>query len=729
MRDKLMNRVLVLLALLLLAGCGGPEQKKAKFLGKGQQFYDKGDYVKAGLELKNALQIDPKFSQAHYLMGMVEVKRGNLRGGFAAFNKTIELDPGNLKAHYQLGKMFLGAGAADKALEKAELVLKEEPGNAEALLLKGAVQVAKKQNAQAIDFLEGLIARKLTQPDLFLLLAAAHQQQGDLAGAERVLVRGLAANRGAEQINLALAELLMKNGRSGEAVPYLQLACDAQPDNVGLRLRLAALYWDSAQPDRGREVLAQLVARDPKNEETRIAAAGFLDSRGKFEDAQRLLQAGIDANAKSFKLRFALSALYRGAGMNERALALLKECLGLEKDQANPEIIQSKNLLADLQLFSNETEEAGKYIEEVIKESPKNVEAHFNKGLLLLMKKDGAGAVAELRTVVGERPQSVPAYIRLAQAHRLNKEMNLANDCLQTALKIDADSREARRALSRFYLDQKDYPRAEAELRKLLGRNPGDFELRGDLAELFLAMGDQRKAEGVYAELKRSAPNLPLGYLKLSALYLSQGKLAQATAEAEQGTRALPRSAEMLQVLTTLYLAQKKYPQAAALCEARIAQYPKEPLPYTLLGAVYVAQKDYRRALAPYEKALELQPDSANAANNLAFLLSETSGEGEAMDRALKIAQKARVARPDDLTLLDTVGWIHCKKGETREALELFNRVYAKTPDNPELNYHMGMAYFKDGGKVQARSHLQKALAAHQEFPGREVAVATLAKI
>src|SRR6266567_186 len=107
MRSKLMKGVVVLLAINLLVACGGPEQKKMKFLGKGKGFYEKGDYTKAALELKNAIQIDPKFADAWYLMGMVELKKGNLRGAFGDFNKTIELDPKNLKAHYEVGKMFL----------------------------------------------------------------------------------------------------------------------------------------------------------------------------------------------------------------------------------------------------------------------------------------------------------------------------------------------------------------------------------------------------------------------------------------------------------------------------------------------------------------------------------------------------------------------------------------------------------------------------------------------
>ena len=68
-------RYCVFLVILVTLSCGGPEQKKMKFYNKGKSLYEKGDYVKAQLEFKNALQIDPKFADAYYMLGMVALSR------------------------------------------------------------------------------------------------------------------------------------------------------------------------------------------------------------------------------------------------------------------------------------------------------------------------------------------------------------------------------------------------------------------------------------------------------------------------------------------------------------------------------------------------------------------------------------------------------------------------------------------------------------------------------
>ena len=58
----------------------------------------------------------------------------------------------------------------------------------------------------------------------------------------------------------------------------------------------------------------------------------------------------------------------------------MKQCLSLSKDEANPDIIKAKNALAAISLNRQEISQAMTYTDEVLKASPKNVEAQFTKG-------------------------------------------------------------------------------------------------------------------------------------------------------------------------------------------------------------------------------------------------------------------------------------------------------------------------------------------------------------
>ena len=67
-----MGAVLAFLSLtLLLGGCDDPEDREAKYLKRGETYYEEGNLVKARLEFKNALQINPKNPIATYHFGSI----------------------------------------------------------------------------------------------------------------------------------------------------------------------------------------------------------------------------------------------------------------------------------------------------------------------------------------------------------------------------------------------------------------------------------------------------------------------------------------------------------------------------------------------------------------------------------------------------------------------------------------------------------------------------------
>ena len=180
------------------------------------------------------------------------------------------------------------------------------------------------------------------------------------------------------------------------------------------------------------------------------------------------------------------------------------------------------------------------YADEVVKASPRNVDAHLVRGELALLAGDGAGAVAEFRTVVANGRSSSLGISSWPRAHMLKKETNLAQEALQNALKADPKSRDARRALGRFHAMQKEYPKAEEILRTILEENPSDLEVRAELGDLYMVAKEPGKAEKEYAEIKRRAPKVPLGYVKMGDFYRAQGKRDRAAAEYAAAIKAAP---------------------------------------------------------------------------------------------------------------------------------------------------------------------------------------------
>ena len=93
---------------ILLFACGGsPEERKHRFLELGNKYYETGKYKEASILYRRALQADRKFADAHYALGLTELKLQNLQNAGGAFLRAFQLDPANLKAFRQLAELHL----------------------------------------------------------------------------------------------------------------------------------------------------------------------------------------------------------------------------------------------------------------------------------------------------------------------------------------------------------------------------------------------------------------------------------------------------------------------------------------------------------------------------------------------------------------------------------------------------------------------------------------------
>jgi tetratricopeptide (TPR) repeat protein len=135
--SKSLTGVILSVLMLLGMGCSSPEDKKQAFMQKGDQLYAQKEYVKARLEYRNAIQIDPEFAPAYYQLGKTELALDNVRRAYGMMSKAVELDPDNIDARIDLGKILLSGKASDRAMEQAEAVLAEDPSHVDALAVKG----------------------------------------------------------------------------------------------------------------------------------------------------------------------------------------------------------------------------------------------------------------------------------------------------------------------------------------------------------------------------------------------------------------------------------------------------------------------------------------------------------------------------------------------------------------------------------------------------------------
>src|SRR5207247_1591445 len=173
-----------------------------------------------------------------------------------------------------------------------------------------------------------------------------------------------------------------------------------------------------------------------------------------------------------------------------------------------------------------------------------------------------------------------------------------------------------------------------------------------------------------------------------------------------------PRYAEPMAQLVSIALGEKKPEAALSRLQKQIALAPGSGEMHMLLGEVHRVQGDLARAEGAYLRALELQPRLVAAHLKLGELYAQQGNN----DQALARLEAALRVNPRDITAL------MASRGVYQRAHALLKESAAGLPENPVIQYHLGMAALKIGDRETARKSLAAAAESPKSFAGKQEA-------
>ena len=146
--------------------------------------------------------------------------------------------------------------------------------------------------------------------------------------------------------------------------------------------------------------------------------------------------------------------------------------------------------------------------------------------------------------------------------------------------------------------------------------------------------------------------------------------------------------------------------RAAVEAFERAAQ--ANPTPSTLyrLGTLLAKSGEASRARAAFERALALQPDLAEANNDLGALLAQQGDLPAAIERF----RAALASTPDYPDALNNLGYALLLSGNNDEARGLYEKAIALQPDFPEALNNLGLLYGRGGDMERAERNFRAAL-------------------
>lgn len=607
-RRKLSSACLIGASVLVLSACASPEERMEDFTDSGKSLFDAGALKKAALEYRNALQIDDDHLPA--LRGLLDVMKAQKNAGQtrAILNKITQLDKTDAGARIEIARIFLIDGNMDGAVRNSDEAIALEPQNADALAISAAVKLRLEDPAAAVTLAEQAIEIDASTIDAYSVLAAERVRDEDYKGGIARLDSGLSANADDVSLRYIKIELLQRINDIDGAIEVFNRIIELQPDSAELRRNFAFfLTRNGRQPD-ARSAFEGLYNSDPQNDQNVIDYTRFIATVDGLEKAGAFVQPIVDAEPQRFTLRRFAAELLLTSGEVQPAIdafGALSKSAGTQ-----PEGLEAKVRQAELAYATGTRDMAEKWLSEVFAADNRLASALALRARFAIEDRNLDSAIADLRTILRDNPDSIPALGLLGNAHELAGATDLADERFGQAFRLSGGAQKPGLDYASFLGRIGKWERAEDILGVVLSRTPASVSAWQQLAQVRLRrsnwIGAQQAADRL-AQL--TGDDVLVNQIKGAAL----GGLNQQQESLDAFKRAheaAPKNARPLVVLVQSYMAAGRVDEAESLLQSIADNNEDSSFPNVLLAQVYEFKGESEKAETLLLAARDMQMDS-----------------------------------------------------------------------------------------------------------------------
>lgn len=486
--------------------------------------------------------------------------------------------------------------------------------------------------------------------------------------------------------------------------------------------------------------------RDPRIARRAVEIANYARAPQVALEAARLWH---EVDAQSPQALRMLTALLVGARRVEEAEPYMAKLLATDANTAASGLLQLARLLAQ-----NPDKSANlRVVQRLALRYAELPEAHYAVAQAAVTANDERLALEELRRANELRPEWEQAAIFEAQLLRRSSPPQ-ALERMSAFVAKYPNSHDARMAYARLLVAERRYGEARAQFESLLATHKNDMDAIYAIGLLAMQAKEYALAEANFKRL------LDLGFRDADAVRLALGQLAEERKDWPQALewyRAVQRADQLLTArlrAANVLAKQGKLEEGRALLREGAAGSQQQRIQlviaeaqllresnrnreaFELLGGALEKDPDqpellYDHALTAEKlerldilesnlrKLIQARPDHAHAHNALGYSLADRN---ERLPEARKLIERALEIAPDDLYIVDSMGWVLYRMGDLKNAANFLRRAWEGRPD-AEIGAHFGEVLWMLGERGEAERIWKEAAETH---PGNETLQRTI---
>jgi putative PEP-CTERM system TPR-repeat lipoprotein len=674
---------LILAAVLATGACDrAPQYTDQEHVQRAKAFQDQGQLDSALIELKNALQKNPKNSEARWRLAEVYIGKGLGEPAESELKKAKELGMDSEALKIPKGQALLLQGLYPRVLLEIQPGPNSTPENVAKIL-----EIEGRAHHGLLNFDEGcrLFAESVERDPKYvpgywgLARCAAARDKFDQARAELKKAIELDQKNSGTWVQVGDLEVTAKHLPEAESA-YAN-ALQYRSDNVDALLHRAALRID-------------------KNE--------LAEASQDLDAAFKLSKDRVIVNQLRGIVQFKQGKLADAEASFETAL------------KAHPNYLPALAWLGYTNLARKNYEQAARQFARYTRNAP---DTHIEALLGLAQARLGRGEVAEetlraLRDLDIVDPRSLAV---LAQAHMTLGETDLAAAYMAKAVEKNPEAAELRVGLASALSQKGETPQAIAQLESATRLDPGMVDADVLLIQNLIREKQFDKALQAVESLEKKQPKNPTTFILKGTVYLAKSDPVNARKSFEQALALDATSIEAASNLAQLDVTEKNPTAARQRFQTILAKDNKNVLAMIGLAGVAAATGEESEYVAWLEKAAQTEPSAVRPR----LLLASYYLQKHDVHKALTMAQEAQTASPHDVNVLDVLGSAQTAAGDQESAVITYGKLANAIPMNPVAHYRLATAQVAVQNFDAATISLNKALALKPDYLDAEILLAS----
>ncbi|MCW8107247.1 PEP-CTERM system TPR-repeat protein PrsT [Alteromonas ponticola] len=713
--------------------------------------------------LNDLAKTSPEVAEVHLLLGQLNLKANKYNAAVKAFRDYSDMQPESREAKVLLAGALVQAQEFDEGKKLTEQLLKEFPSHPYVNKL-GAIIAFNEKNYKAAKRMIDIAVQAGLRTEMALVVKGVSDYQ--LENYEqsyrslKMVADKLPPDHPARRLYV-LTQILL--GYDQEASSTVKKWDNLTSQDASIVAMLGTNLARSGEESKARELLAELQSIEINSAED-IARLGLLKIQLNDMSGIKDLEKAISQNTNLQGAKLGLIDAYLKSG---DANALMKFGQQLIADKENQ--LLGYNTIALAHREANEHEQAVEAYKKAQAIDNLNTPSRIYFANQALAEGNREAAINQLKPLVEGKPEYLPGVKMLVGIYAMDN-LSKGIETLKQAIQTAPNNLELKVLLAQLYMRQGDHEKVQSALKvdeDRLKSAPDDYFYTR--LESYLQQNKINDAENLLADWVRIQPKNEVAALAQISFFKNVDKESKLLQSIQRAISDIPQSAN-LKAINIRYLIEKQDPRRARIAlsklpadfresvvgeglrghillleekpskalpllqtfyesapnlfnakavaialratnqpkelltflRSRVETHPNDVYSRNLLANLVIYQEP-EAAKEQYRTILQLQPSNVIAANNLAWLLMND----KEYNQAKKIAENALKLQQDVPGLLDTLGQIEAKMGNTDKAVDLLAKAYSITP-TPNIALHYAQALLAVGDKTQSRQVIEK---------------------